>query len=444
MNSKFAVCINLLIVSIFLFAKPTLAEEVSDNAATYYNKAFELCTFSYKSAISKKVEDVVKNGWVSKDKELEELLKQNEPAIAEFEKGINLEKCDFAFGKVYNNPFEEPMPKLVKTRDLVNLIILKGRLSEYNKEYSQAIEQYLSALSFAQHISQSKLLVSVMMAKAIEGLALRPIQQYLEREQPDDQLCKEILLFLQNIAAKRTTLAEAMEREKEVYIWAGRQMIVGIENKLKQDTSKLTNDQLTKVDIFIKNLSESFKAIGDKYYGMLIKFAQTNLLTDKQIFEDELETLRRKFLIQNKSFEEYLNDMISFMSESPDRGTEEMANRIAELFALISMPNLVRTSEHYYLCEAKSKILVVATAIKIYAVEKNKIPDMLSELVPDYLNSIPIDPWSQKELKYIKTDKDFLVYSLGPDRTDNNGTGTGYEEIRELEGKDIVFSASLD
>lgn len=444
MNRKLITCVGSIIFSVFLLTKATLAEETSDNAATYYNRAFELCTYTYKSAIGEKVLEVAKSGWLEEDKKLEKLLKKNESAIAEFEKGAKLKSCDFTFGKVYDSPFEEPLAHLVKTRELTHLVLLKGRLDEHNGEYSRAIEQYLSALSFAEHISQNKLLVSVMVTSVMQGLSLRPLQQYLENKQADPKLCKGILSFLQGLEFRKTTLVEAIEREKERFIWSGRQTITALQKKITEDEDKLDKDQIEKTKAFINNLSESFKAIADKYYGALIKFAQTNSEADQRYFEDQINTLTAKYSAKDKNPLEKFSEIESLLLKDPANMTKGVANTIAEILAAISIPNFVRAAETYYIVEAKFRTLLAAAAIRVYAAEKGKFADTLNDLVPEYLASVPIDPWSQDELKYVKSEKRLLVYSFGPDRTDNHGTGTGYETSKELEGKDLIFSLLLD
>jgi hypothetical protein len=443
MKRKLIICARLIVFSTFLFAKLALAEKASDNAATYYNRAFELCTYTYKSSIGEKVLEVAKNGWVEEDKKLEKLLKKNEPAIAEFEKGIKLQKCDFAFGETHDNPYTEPVANLLKTQALAHLILLKGRLVERNGDYSRAIEQYLSALTFAEHISQNKLLISVMVTSAIQVLTLRPLQQYLENEQADSKICKQILTFLQKISSKKGTLVEAMAREREGFNWSGRLCITGWQNKIAEDAGKLNKDKMQKTEIFINSLSESFKAVADKYYGALIQFAKTNSAADKQHFENEISYLTNKYPTEDKALEK-VTQFESSLLKDPDSRTEETANTLAGLLAAIALPNLAPAMEHYYLPEAKFRALLAAAAIRVYAAEKGRFPDTLSDLVPEYLASIPIDPWSQDVLKYVKTKDKILIYSFGPDRTDNSGAGTGYETSKELEGKDLIFSLLLD
>jgi len=66
---------------------------------------------------------------------------------------------------------------------------------------------------------------------------------------------------------------------------------------------------------------------------------------------------------------------------------------------------------------------VAKTAI---AVEKYKritgtLPKNLTDLTPEYLKEIPTDPFDGKPLRYKKTEKGFTVYSIGEDKTDDDG-----------------------
>jgi hypothetical protein len=62
-----------------------------------------------------------------------------------------------------------------------------------------------------------------------------------------------------------------------------------------------------------------------------------------------------------------------------------------------------------------------ALAVQRYRLKHNKLPDSLNALVPDYLDSVPLDPFDGKELKYKKLDKGFVIYSIGEDQIDDGG-----------------------
>ena len=408
---------------LLLFAESAFSEEKRENAATYYQEALAQCRYSYKSRLGEKIKDLIKEGWSPEDKGLEKILQNNESALVEFEKGVKLKTCDFTFGKEYDNPLQEPIPNLAKVRDLTHLILLQGRLDERNADFAQAVAQYLHALTFAQHVSQNKLLISIMVSSAIEGLAFRPLQQYLEKEQADPQIYAEISAFLQKITARRNTLAEAMEREKERYIWAGQQWVTSLKDKLETQ----------------QDLIQPFKKVADEYYGRLIKFARTNAEADRQSFLEQIDSLKQKHALEGKTNQACIEQMSFLISGSAEHKPEDLAGTIAELLVVVSLPDLVKAWEVYYLAEAKFRILKIAAAIRTYVAQNGDFPQALSELVPAYLDSVPLDPWSEGDVRYIRNEDSWLVYSFGPDRQDNSGSGTGYETSKELQGKDIVF-----
>jgi hypothetical protein len=81
--------------------------------------------------------------------------------------------------------------------------------------------------------------------------------------------------------------------------------------------------------------------------------------------------------------------------------------------------------------EAVTAILRTEVAVYRYRAAYGKFPESLSALVPAYLKALPDDPCAGsagKPLRYRVTDggKSFLLYSLGPDLTDNGGTPERY------------------
>lgn len=93
--------------------------------------------------------------------------------------------------------------------------------------------------------------------------------------------------------------------------------------------------------------------------------------------------------------------------------------------------------DSFYLKEAeidtKVQILAVATAIRKYKMLNKKYPQKLSELVPKYLTSdLIIDQFSEKELVYKLTENKFLLYSIGRNFKDDNGTFGYYKSDNDI------------
>jgi len=64
-------------------------------------------------------------------------------------------------------------------------------------------------------------------------------------------------------------------------------------------------------------------------------------------------------------------------------------------------------------------------ALERYRLAMGKLPDMLGELVPAYLDAVPMDPFDGAELRYKRLEKGYVVYSIGQDGSDDGGREKG-------------------
>lgn len=79
-------------------------------------------------------------------------------------------------------------------------------------------------------------------------------------------------------------------------------------------------------------------------------------------------------------------------------------------------------SEFTYRREALYQATIVTLALKRCRLEKNEYPETLSELITaGFFDELPMDPFSDKPLVYKKTEDDFVLYSVGPNFTDDDG-----------------------
>ncbi|MBN2312616.1 MAG: hypothetical protein JXM79_01725 [Sedimentisphaerales bacterium] len=71
---------------------------------------------------------------------------------------------------------------------------------------------------------------------------------------------------------------------------------------------------------------------------------------------------------------------------------------------------------------ARLRTARVGLAVQRYRLANGTLPDTLSQLVPEYLDSIPKDPFDSNELRYKKREIGFVIYSIGEDLSDDGGT----------------------
>jgi hypothetical protein len=68
------------------------------------------------------------------------------------------------------------------------------------------------------------------------------------------------------------------------------------------------------------------------------------------------------------------------------------------------------------------RLVLTELAIRGYQAKNGKPPGALAELVPAWLPAVPLDPFSNRPLVYRVTTNGFLLYSVGPDGKDDQGT----------------------
>jgi tetratricopeptide (TPR) repeat protein len=73
-----------------------------------------------------------------------------------------------------------------------------------------------------------------------------------------------------------------------------------------------------------------------------------------------------------------------------------------------------------------------AVALKRYRLKHGSYPDKLAELVPEFIDEVPLDPMSGGELLYRKDGDGFVVYSVGVNGLDDGGTDSSLDDRTDL------------
>ncbi|MGE5293514.1 MAG: hypothetical protein ACM3VT_01665 [Solirubrobacterales bacterium] len=84
-------------------------------------------------------------------------------------------------------------------------------------------------------------------------------------------------------------------------------------------------------------------------------------------------------------------------------------------------PALTRIATLDLRAQADLDLARIALAVERYRLAKGKLPEQLTDLVPAYLDEVPIDPLDGQPLRYRRTEPGYVVYSIGEDAKDNGG-----------------------
>jgi hypothetical protein len=86
---------------------------------------------------------------------------------------------------------------------------------------------------------------------------------------------------------------------------------------------------------------------------------------------------------------------------------------------------------------AASRLLQTDLALRRFHEERGTLPKMLAELVPAYLQELPVDPFSHRELIYRPHGSTFTLYSIGRDRCDDGGKFGNLKAYNYTDGYDF-------
>jgi hypothetical protein len=70
---------------------------------------------------------------------------------------------------------------------------------------------------------------------------------------------------------------------------------------------------------------------------------------------------------------------------------------------------------------AREHLLIAELALRCAKVEHGRVPATLKELVPPYLQRVPLDPFTGRPLIYRPQATNWLLYSVGVDGVDDGG-----------------------
>jgi hypothetical protein len=89
--------------------------------------------------------------------------------------------------------------------------------------------------------------------------------------------------------------------------------------------------------------------------------------------------------------------------------------------------------------QAQLHCATAALAAERYRVAEKRWPATLDALIPRYLEAVPSDPFDGKALRFRRLPDGLVIYSIGPDRTDNGGKLSRTNVLSQVQPTDPGF-----
>jgi hypothetical protein len=331
---------------------------------------------------------------------ISEYLADNSKALELLHKAASIKHCRYPIN--FNQGFATLLPDLPEIRHGGRILQIEAIVYAENNEPENAIESVNAIFGLAGSLKNEPILVSYLVHMAVKTIGVSAIERILNRVSLTDEQLVHLSEILSN-AYNQSGLSRAIAGER----------CFGIDLLRYPDTRK-------------------YQSIGGDFGP-----------------SDVLITLYSVAGLSDKDLNLYLDFLTGYIEAAklPEHKRCKAAELISKKTKQIpKIQVLLRTLNPAFgrimirdiLSIAQMRMAEVAVAIERYRLSHDKLPESLVELVPDYLESVPKDPFDGNDLRYEKLSKGFAVYSVNEDDFDDGGRERPKDK-KDASNYDITF-----
>ncbi|MAE60773.1 MAG: hypothetical protein CMJ49_05380 [Planctomycetaceae bacterium] len=368
-----------------------------DNAAFVYEQAFALIS---KPSDGWDAWDAEDGSLDAAHPELRTLLDQNESALALLRRAAAMPDC--YFDRDWGRPsYDILLPELAQFRGAAQLLCLDARYQAWQGNTSTSLADLSATILMARHIERGPLLITNLVALAVEGHAIETLRALVRSaDLTGDDLAS---IDLGGNLDVRRSMRRVFRSEMALGLGMFAQL----------------GDEEAMLNIY---------GSGGMPAPWVVALYRVCLL------DKDLETYRAPF--------ETLND-ITTLSYSDARAKWEATVLDTDVPEAVMAKQLGliphRAIEIMLAGGARHDVARLAVAAARYRADHGVYPEKLPALTPDYINTILVDPFDDKPLKVTVTDEHVVIYSVGVNMMDEEGTAPEPDDPLCREGGDIAI-----
>jgi hypothetical protein len=396
-NAKDRINVKINYVAKYNENSKPVGYDPNDNAAPYYQKAFEiLVVVPNIKDLSQKWPGDMNDVEFEKAKDLTESSSQ----IIEFLTEASQKPYYWIERQARdNNLFEIEFPELYKVKFCVHLLALQAKLMAYQGQTEPALELISASYKIGTHFGPQKTLIEQLVGIGFSATALNAGLQILDKTEINPKLLGNFQHQIEELSHTRDPITD------------------------------FTAERIIFYDQVQRLFTDDGQGNGHLYGAA---FFESPVFYVQRLFKPELS---RQLKITRKETIELANKMYDYLDwasgrlpaelhkeqKDPDRIAVEMVkgNYLLEILAP-TFGHILKTS---YRLQAHTNGLLTTVALLRYKANKGEYPQSLDELVAaGFLNELPIDPFSSGPLVYRLANSDFILYSFAEDYDDDNGS----------------------
>jgi hypothetical protein len=315
-----------------------------------------------------------------------DLLQKNQDVLELLRKAGALERSRYPIDLAKG--YATLMPHLSDLRGTVRLLCLGTILHAERGEQESAVQALVSAFGVANSEASTPVLISQMVRQGGQSMALSALERLVNRTTLDEA----------HLTRLRAVIAAAYDPNA---------MARGIVGERCMGIEVLRDPRATGLGIAPVISTEGPSLLQ-------LRAAQAVGLVDRLLvrYIDYVDRCLAALRLPPAERLEVVGEL--------EREHREMVEQHPKLTHF--MPTMARFIRNDLAHMTKIQVAGVALAIERYRLANNRLPEQLTDLVPQFLETVPVDPYDGQVLRYKRLDPGFVVYSIGTDGTDDDGT----------------------
>ena len=327
---------------------------------------------------------------------VEDLWQRNQEAVRLLEQGL---ACSTI--QAPQMRFDSEIPEVFAWIDVARLLDLHAMLLFKQDEEAEAFEEAIRLVRFGHAIESSKGgLVLYLVGKMVKGTGIERLRAMLPGMALEPQLLVEYAALLGKLEDSETALADTFRAEHESCVSMFEDFLAG---RISSDGS---GEQMEHGMPPIELLRKAGITA-----GIYLKPNQTRRFF-AETFRVAIENIPRPYVEMQEIKRPWSKKQGVVLNLL-------LGNIGGRILCGILLPAVSSVIEERVQAKTQLAATRALLAMKAFKVEKGRLPETLDELVPEYLEAVPLDDFDGKPLRYNPEKK--VVYSVGEDLVDGGG-----------------------
>jgi hypothetical protein len=320
---------------------------------------------------------------------VQEYVWANQPALAKVQQALLFSTfhypVDFSYGP------DTPLPHLGRLKEIAHLISLESFLRSESNDSDAWTECIALQLKLARTVDDEPTLISHLVRSSMLRIAAKATERNLTSATPDGEACKRLQRAFTQIT-RTNLLPSALIGERAMLIPVFRMSWKELQSFSQPD------DQQPQ--------PRSPQRFAGKPMTLLwlTGFVERDLLcflgAMKRFISDAAVALPQALAVTNN------------YALNTKRGC---------IMSRMLVPSFANTLLREASTQASLELAATALAVERFRIKTGYLPAALGELTPEFLDTVPVDPFDGAPLRYRVLSKGYVLYSVDADGGDDGG-----------------------